>query len=254
MHLVRPLVFFDLETTGVDVDEDRVIEIACVKILPDRTKQPYQTLVNPGRFLPPEVTELTGITDEDLVAAPRFEEVADDLTLLLADSDLAGYNAVKFDLPVLRNEFGRIGRPFPAPPDAVVLDAFEILRHHEQRNLAWALDYYLGREVPDAHRAMADVMATEDIMREQILRYELRGTPTEIVARLRYPFLDSGRRLKVDGEHVIICFGKYSGHTLKDLTETDPGYVSWMMDNLDAEVVEIMKHYVHFDQPGPVDG
>lgn len=250
MHLTRALAFFDLETTGIDVEEDRIIEIACLKVFPDRSKQSYQTLVNPGRFLPPEVSELTGITDEDLVSAPRFEEIVDDLAPILADSDLAGYNAVKFDLPVLRNEFRRIERPFPAPADVVVLDAFEVLRHHEQRNLAWALKYYLDKDMPDAHRAMADVTATEDIMREQILRYELRGTPAEIVAKLRHPFLDSGRRLKLDGEHVIVCFGKYRGHTLKDLTETDPGYVVWMTENLDTEVVEIMKKYVHFETPG----
>jgi DNA polymerase-3 subunit epsilon len=246
MHLVRPLLFFDLETTGVDIEEDHVIEIACLKVFPDRTKQSYQTLVNPGRFVPSEVTELTGIADEDLVGAPSFVEIADDLEILLTGSDLAGYNAVKFDLPVLRTEFKRIGRPFPAPADVVVLDSFEILRHYEQRNLSWALKYYLGKEAPDAHRAMADVTATEDIMREQILRYELRGTPADIVAKLRYPFLDSGRRLKVDGEHVIVCFGKYRGHTLRDLTESDPGYVTWMTENMDPEIVEILKRYVHF--------
>ncbi len=249
MHLARPLVFFDLETTGVDIEEDHVIEIACLKVFPDRHKEPYQTLVNPGRFVPPEVTEITGITDEDLVGAPTFADIAEDLSLLLAGSDLAGYNAVKFDLPVLRKEFERIGRPFPCPADVVVLDAFEILRHYEQRNLSWALKYYLGHEAEDAHRAMADVTATEDIMREQILRYELRGTPADIVAKLRYPFLDSGRRLKVDGEHVIICFGKYRGHTLRDLTESDPGYVSWMTENMDPEIVEILKRYVHFEAP-----
>ena len=247
MHLARPLVFFDLETTGVDIEEDHVIEIACLKVHPDRSKQTFQTLVNPGRFVPPEVTELTGISDEDLVGAPAFRDIAEDLSLLLAGSDLAGYNAVKFDLPVLRKEFERIGQPFPAPSDVVVLDAFEILRHFEKRNLSWALKYYLDKEAPDAHRAMADVTATEDIMREQILRYELRGTPADIVAKLRYPFLDSGRRLKVDGEHVLICFGKYKGHTLRDLTESDPGYVTWMAENMDPEIVEILKRYVHFE-------
>ncbi|NNE46856.1 MAG: 3'-5' exonuclease [Rhodothermales bacterium] len=249
MHLERPLVFFDLETTGIDVEQDHVIEIACLKVFPDRQKQKFETLVNPGRFLTPEISELTGITDEHLVKAPRFAEIADELSNILANSDLAGYNAVKFDLPVLRNEFGRIDKPFPCPPDVVVLDAFEILRHHEQRNLAWTFKYYLGTEMPDAHRAMGDVAATEDIMREQILRYELRGTPAEIVSKLRYPFLDSGRRLKVDGEHVIVCFGKHRGKTLRELTESDPGYVVWMTENLDTEVVEILRRYVHFESP-----
>ncbi len=250
MHLVRPLVFFDLETTGVDIDEDHVIEIACLKVLPDRSKQSFQTLVNPGRFVPPEVTELTGITDEDLVSAPSFSDIAEDLSLLLAESDVAGYNAVKFDLPVLRKEFERIGKPFPSPADVVVLDAFEILRHFEKRNLSWALKYYLDKEAPDAHRAMADVTATEDIMREQILRYELRGTPSDIVTKLRHPFLDSGRRLKEDGDHVIICFGKYRGRTLRDLTESDPGYVTWMTENMDPEIVQILKRYIHFNASG----
>ncbi|MDX1430190.1 MAG: 3'-5' exonuclease [Rhodothermales bacterium] len=249
MHLDRPLVFFDLETTGVDVENDHVIEVALVKVWPDRTKKSFESLVNPGRFIPPEVTELTGIGDEDVKSAPTFVEIANDLEELLGDADLAGYNAVKFDLPVLQKEFERLDREMPGPSDQVVLDAFEIMRKFEQRTLGWSLNYYLSRDLPDAHRAMVDVTATEDIMREQILRYELRGTPKEIVSKLRYPFLDSGRRLKVDGEHVIICFGRYRGLTLKELTESDPSYISWMMENMDREVVDILKLYVHFDQP-----
>lgn len=249
MHLERPLVFFDLETTGIDVEHDHVIEIALVKVMTDRTKKEFESLVNPGRFIPPEVTELTGITDEDVKSAPMFEEIADDLEELLADADLAGYNAVKFDLPVLQKEFERLGRSMPGPQDQVVLDAWEIMRKFEQRTLGWSLKYYLDRDFPDAHRAMVDVAATEDIMREQILRYQLRGTPKEIVAKLRHPFLDSGRRLKVDGDHVIVCFGRYKGHTLKDLTENDPSYITWMLENMDREVVDILRLYIHFDEP-----
>ena len=244
MHLDRPIVFIDVETTGVDVEKDHIIEIACVKVMPDRSKSTYQTFVNPGKFVPAEVTELTGITDEQLTAAPRFGDIADDMTELLRDSDLAGYNAVSFDVPILRNEFGRIGRTFPGAPDQVVLDAFEILRHFERRDLAWAYRFYTDADFPEAHRALADVEATETILREQILRYNLRGTAREIAAMLRHPFLDSRRRLKKDGEHVIICFGKYRGRTLKSLTESDPGYVQWMIENLDSEVVEVLRRFV----------
>ncbi len=248
MKLDRPLLFFDLETTGIEVEEDRIIEIACLKVFPDRTQTDFESLVNPGRPIPPEVTELTGISDEHVANAPAFEELADQLTTLLHDADLAGYNAVKFDLPFLRKEFERIGRPFPAAPGQVVVDAFEILRKHEPRSLSWSLKYYLNRELPEAHRAMADVNATADIMREQILRYELRGSPEEIVTKLRHPYLDSGRRLKIENGNVVICFGRNKGLTLKRLTETDPSYIVWMRDNMDPEVVEILSRYVQFPE------
>ena len=253
MHLERPLVFFDLETTGVDVEHDHIIEIAMVKVFPDRTKADFGTLVNPGRSIPPEVTEITGISDEDVKSSPTFEEIADEVANLIEDADLAGYNAVNFDLPVVRKEFERVGRRMPGPPHQTVIDAFEIMRKYEPRTLGWALKYYLDRTLPDAHRAMADVVATEDIMREQILRYELRGTPEEIVSNLRHPFLDSRSRLKVEGEHVIICFGRYKGHTLRHVTETDGSYLTWMMENLDREVVDILRMYVRFDQPESED-
>ncbi len=250
MRLERPLLFFDLETTGVDVENDRIIEFASIKVFPDRSKNKFETLINPERVVPPEVTELTGIRDEDVLTAPVFADVADDIAELVRDADLAGFNAIKFDLPLLQREFERLDRPFPGPPGQAVVDAFEIVRHFEPRTLSWTLKYYLDRELPDAHRAMVDVVATEDIMREQILRYKLQGTPGEIAARLRHPYLDSGRRLRAEGEHVIICFGRYKGSTLKDITERDPSYLLWMNENMDREVVEILKQYVHFEKPG----
>ncbi len=249
MRLERPLLFFDLETTGVDVENDRIIEFAGIKVFPDRSKKKFETLVNPERLIPPEVTELTGIRDEDVLTAPVFADIAEDLAALIADADLAGFNAIRFDLPLLQKEFERLDRPFPGPPDQAVVDAFEIVRHHEPRTLSWTLKYYRDRVLTVAHRAMVDVVATEDIMREQILRYQLHGTPREIAARLRHPYLDSSRRLRAEGEHVIICFGRYKGSTLKDLTERDPGYLLWMKENMDHEVVQILKQYVHFEEP-----
>lgn len=243
MHLDRPLVFFDLETTGLDVEKDRVIEIACIKVHADRRQERFETFLHPERPIPAEVTELTGISNEMVADAPRFREVAPTLTGLLADADLVGYNAITFDVPMLEAEFRRAGLPVPAPEDRAVLDPLAILKKYELRTLGWAHRFYCGADISGAHRSMTDTEAAMSILREQIKRYNLAGSPRELRDEIRKPYLDDGQRFKLEGDAVQIAFGKYRNKALAYVRKTDPDYVKWMRDTMGPEVAGILDRY-----------
>ena len=240
MRLERPLVFFDLETTGLDVEKDRVIEFAGIKVFPDKRQERYETLINPGRPIPVEITRLTGITDEMVADAPAFSDVASRLVALMRDADVAGYNLSNFDLPMLEAEFRRCGLPMPGPEDRAVIDPLEILKKHEVRTLAWAYAFYMGKPLEEGHRSMQDTEAAIEILRAQIRRYGLKGTPAELQAEIRHPYLDAGKRFLKDGDAVMINFGKYRGKALDYVRKTDPDYIRWMRENLGYEVGKIL--------------
>lgn len=240
MRLDRPLFFFDLETTGLDTERDRVIEIAGIKAFPDKSQERFETFVNPERPIPPEVVELTGITDAMIAEAPTFREIVPALQKLLKDADLAGYNIANFDVPMLEAEFKRCSMPTPGPADRAIVDPLEILKKHEIRTLSWAHKFYLGEEPEEGHRSMQDTETTMKILRAQIQKYELTGTAAEIQQEIRYPYLDGGRRLKMEGEKVLINFGKYRGKALSYIRQVDPDYISWMRENLGMEVAKLL--------------
>ncbi len=241
MKLERPLLIFDLEATGLSIENARIIEIAAVRLSPGAARTAFQSLVNPEHPIPPEVQEITGITDHDVADAPAFRDLADQLDQLLDNADLAGYNAAGFDVPLLRAEYGRLGRALPGPFDRVVLDSLEILRKHEIRNLSWAHQFYFGTPIRDAHRALADVEATEQILFEQARRYDLGGAPKELVAALRFPFIDSRRKLRYEENEVVVCFGKFAGRSLASIFSEEPSYLDWMVEKLDPEVADIIR-------------
>jgi DNA polymerase-3 subunit epsilon len=241
MRLSRPLLIFDLEATGLEIERARIIEFACIRISPSEARETFESTVNPEEPIPSEVQQLTGITDEDVRGAPTFREIAPTIERLLDNADVAGYNAANFDVPLLRAEFGRLRRPLPGPYDRAVLDALEVLRKHEIRNLDWAHTFYFGRSIPDAHRALADVEATESILFEQARRYGLDGTPTDIVRTLRHPYLDSRRKLKVENDQIIVCFGKFAGKSLQFILNDEPTYLDWMIETLDPEIADIVR-------------
>ncbi len=243
MRLERPLLFFDLETTGLDADNDRIIEIACIKVHPDKRQERYETFLNPERPIPAEVTELTGITNAMVEQAPLFHEVTDALGNLLRDADLAGYNIGNFDVPMLQAEYRRAGMVMPAPAGRALLDPLTILKKFEIRTLSWAYAFYLGEAMPGAHRSMQDTEAAMHILREQIKRYELTGTPTELQIELRKPFLDDNQRLRLEGDKVFINFGKYRNKALAYVRKTDPDYLAWMRENLGEDVAAILDAY-----------
>lgn len=229
-------MFFDLETTGLDVEKDRVIEIAIIKVFPDKKQERFESFVNPGRPLPPEIIELTGISEDMVADAPVFNELTTPISNLIKESDLAGYNISNFDVPMLQAEFKRCGLPLPGPTDRAIVDPLEILKKQEVRTLSWAYQFYLGDERTEGHRSMQDTEATMEVLRAQIKRYDLKGSAAAIQSEIRYPYLDSGKRLKMEGDKVMINFGKYRGKALAYVKKVDPDYMDWMTENLGPEL------------------
>ena len=240
MHLERPLLFFDLETTGLDKERDRIIEFAGIKVFPDKRQERFETFINPERPIPDEITEITGITNEMVADAPTLQEIISTLIGLVKDADLAGHNVQNFDIPMLEAEFKRVGYTLPGPEGRAVLDTLEIIKKHEVRTLGWAYTFYLDKELTDAHRSMQDTEATVDILRAQIVKYKLKGTPQELQAAIRYPFLDAGKRFKIEKDQVMINFGKYRGKALAHIRQIDPDYLDWMRDNFGDEVEQVL--------------
>lgn len=178
MKLIRPLVVFDLETTGVSVYTDRIVQMAFIKVKPDGTTTEWQTLVNPGREIPPGATAVHGITDEMVRDAPRFRDVARKVQGGIAGCDLAGFNAARFDWPMLAAEFRRVGIDTEEP---VIVDAMKVFYRFAPRNLAAAVETYLGRAHEGAHDALSDARATLEVLRAQMKAHaELPQTPSDI--------------------------------------------------------------------------
>lgn len=179
MKLTRPLVVFDLETTGVSVYTDRIVQMAFVKLLPDGSRKEWQTLVNPGREIPPGASAIHGITDDMVRGAPRFFDLARKVEAGISGCDLAGYNAVRFDWPMLRQEFERVGIHFSEP---IILDAMKVFHRFAPRDLGAAVQTYCGRNHEKAHDALSDARATLDVIEAQVKAHagEMPTTPEEI--------------------------------------------------------------------------
>jgi len=231
--LDRPLAFFDLETTGVRIGRDRIVQIGIVRLLPGGDRERYQTLVRPGIPIPPEATEVHGITDADVADAPPLEEVAAEILGQLAGCDLGGFNCLRFDVPFLAEELHRVGTDWDHASLRVV-DVQRIYHKMEPRDLSAALKFYTGREHEGAHDALADVEATADVLLAQLERYPhlLHGT-VEFLGELsgdRQRSPDAAGKLRFD-DHGVVClnFGKYKGWSLENIGRNDPGYLQWLM-------------------------
>lgn len=246
LKLERPLAFFDLETTGVKVGTDRIVQIAIVRLMPDGSRQQYETLVNPGMPIPPESTRIHGITDLDVAMAPRLEDIAKEVMSELAGCDLAGFNCLRFDVPLLSEELLRVGHNWDHASLRVV-DVQRIFHKMEPRNLSAALKFYCGREHTGAHEALADVQATADVLLAQMERYgdlpmDVAGLGELSGDRERTP--DAGGKLMFDDlGQVCLGFGKYRGWTLETIGRNDPGYLQWLMTKADlpASTLSIMR-------------
>ncbi|MBL7950156.1 MAG: 3'-5' exonuclease [Flavobacteriales bacterium] len=237
LSLQRPLAFFDLETTGVKIGRDRIVQIGIVRLRQDGTRESYQTLVNPGMPIPPEATAVHGISDIDVALAPSLEAVAREVLDELAGCDLSGFNVLRFDIPFLTEELHRVGFEWNTSALRVV-DVQRIFHKMEPRDLGAALKFYCGREHTGAHDALADVVATADVLLAQLERYPdtLQGDISFLGElsgdRQRSP--DAAGKLKFD-ERGAIClsFGKYAGWTLENIGRSDPGYLQWLMTKAD---------------------
>ncbi|HRF80498.1 MAG TPA: 3'-5' exonuclease, partial [Flavobacteriales bacterium] len=231
--LQRPLAFFDLETTGTRIGKDRIVQIGIIRLLPNGTRESYQTLVNPEMPIPAEATAVHGISDSDVADAPTLGAVARVILDELAGCDLSGFNVLRFDIPFLTEELHRVGYEWNTA-DLRVVDVQRIFHKMEPRDLSAALRFYCGKEHSGAHDALADVEATADVLLAQLKRYPeaLQGDVAFLGEfsgdRQRSP--DAAGKLKFDEKGAIcLSFGKYAGWTLENIGRNDPGYLQWLM-------------------------
>jgi len=230
LELKRPLAFFDLETTGVDIVKDRIIEIAIIKVLPNGQREQFVRRVNPQIPIPPESSAIHGIYDTDVATAPTFKEIAKDVDDFLDNCDLAGYQSNKFDIPMLVEEMLRVGIEFSIKKRKCV-DVQQIFFKKEQRTLSAALKFYCDKTLDNAHQAENDVNATIDVFFAQLDRYE------DLEPNIDYLHEFSGTSQIVDFAQRIIVkdgvyyfnFGKHKGKPVIDVLNNEPQYYDWMM-------------------------
>lgn len=231
IKLNRPLAFFDLETTGVNVGTDRIVEYSILKIMPDGKREVRTQRVNPGIPIPPHTTEIHGISDEDIKDEPKFEDLAPNLYIFLHDCDLGGYNSNKFDIPLLVEEFGRCGYEFDIS-ERKLIDVQNIFHKMEQRTLAAAYQFYCDKSLENAHSAEADNLATFEILEAQLEKYDKLEPNVDFLHEFskRGNHVDlAGRFAKNQNGDVVINFGKHKGKTVESILEQEPSYYSWMM-------------------------
>ena len=232
LKLRRPIVFLDLETTGVDPAKDRIVEVSLVKVQPDGSEEVKTRRINPGMPIPPESTQVHGITDDDVKDEPRFEQIAKSLAAYIEGCDLAGYNSNKFDIPVLAEEFLRAGVDVDLKKRKFV-DVQTIFHKMEQRTLVAAYKFYCDKDLTEAHSAEADTLATYEVLKAQLDRYPDLENDVEFLARFteQNRCADYAGRILYDKDDVeVFGFGKYKGRPVAEVFREEPGYYSWMMN------------------------
>lgn len=230
LKLHRPLCFFDLETTGVNVTKDRIVEISILKVFPDGHRESKTWLVNPERAIPPETTAIHGVSDEDVKDAPTFQELAPEVIGLIRDADLAGYNSNKFDIPVLAEELMRAGIDYDLRQSRAV-DVQNIFHKKEQRTLEAAYRFYCAKDLQNAHSAEADTMATYEVLKGQLDKYEDLENDVKYLSEYsnRFRAADFAGFIIINQEgKECFSFGKYRQQPVEEVLERDPGYYSWI--------------------------
>lgn len=233
LNLKRPLVFFDLETTGVNISNDRIVEISIVKIIPGKEDAPEirTRRINPEMPIPAEATAVHHITDKDVADEPTFRQIAKSLADYIQGCDIAGFNSTRFDIPLLDEEFQRAGVEFDFHK-ANFVDVQTIFHKMEPRNLTAAYRFYCNKELEGAHGAQADTLATYEVLLAQLERYE--GLPTDVVELAKFSSqnnnVDLAGRLIYDSKgREVINFGKYKGQLASEVLAKDAGYLGWIM-------------------------
>lgn len=229
LELERPIVFFDLETTGTDVQNDRIVQISLLKLFPDQREEVITHLINPGIPIPPEATEVHGITDEDVLNEPPFEERANVIYEFLRECDIGGFNIHRFDLPLLRIELNRVGINYVIG-DVLVVDPMVIFMKKEPRDLTTAYRKYCGQELEGAHDAEVDIRATKDVFLGQIEYYDdLGNNLSEIAAFSTFStnrIADiTGKLIYNENNELLFNFGMHNGARVID----NPDYARWML-------------------------
>ena len=233
ISLKKPLCVFDLETTGLQITTDRIVQIAIIKILPDGSKKDLNLVVNPEMVIPQEVIDIHGITNERALQAPTFKQLAPEIIIFIGDSDLAGFNSNKFDIPLLAEEFLRVDAKFDLSQRAFI-DVQNIFHKMEQRTLVAAYKFYCGKTLENAHDAMYDTIATWEVLEKQIEKYDL-NTNVKALADLsrtgNHKILDMAGRIALnENDEVVYNFGKHKGKTIENIAKTEPGYYGWMLE------------------------
>ncbi|MBU0488834.1 MAG: 3'-5' exonuclease [Bacteroidetes bacterium] len=229
--LYRPMAFFDIESTGIDVIKDRIVEISVLKLQPDGSRLVYTARVNPGIPISPRATEIHGISDADVADCPSFKEISGDLNVFLKQCDLSGYNAQKFDIPMLDEEFTRAGIDFEVEKRRIV-DVMNIFHKMEQRTLAAAYKFYCDKELVNAHSAQADVTATYEILLAQLDRYDNLKSDVESLSEFSAHTRNAdlvGRIVFDDNDVEVFNFGKHKGKKVVDVFKVEPSYYDWMI-------------------------
>lgn len=240
----RPIVFFDLETTGTNITTDRIVELSVIKIHPDGEREERTRRLNPEMPIPAEATAIHHISDADVANEPTFRQIAKNFFIFLEGCDLGGYNIVKFDLPVLIREFQRAGLQFSTEGRRVV-DAYTIFCRMEPRNLTAAYKFFCGKKLEGAHGAFADTQATVEVFAAQLERY---GSPdytdlpegigkfpanmdelNEFCVSQRPDWIDANGRFKWRGDEAVVSFGRYNGTPLKKIAEQYPDFLRWLL-------------------------
>ena len=232
LNLKNPLVFFDLETTGVNIVKDRIIEISFVKVCPNGQEICKTRRINPGMPIPPESTAIHGITDEDVKDCPTFKEIAKSLAAQIKGCDLAGYNSNRFDIPLLAEEFIRAGVDIDLNRRKFV-DVQTIYHKMEQRTLAAAYKFYCNKDLNNAHTAEADTMATYEVLKAQLDRYPELQNDIDFLSK--YSSYNNnvdfaGRMIYNDKGEEFFNFGKYNGQLVTDVLRRDPNYYEWIIN------------------------
>jgi len=230
LQLTKPLAFIDLETTGINLATDRIIEIAIIKVLPDGKRSIKRKLINPRMPIPKQSSDVHGITDEMVKDAPVFKDVAHELKQMLDGCDIAGYNSNRFDIPLLVEEFLRADVDFDMKGRRL-LDVQNIFHKMEQRTLSAAYKFYCNKNLDGAHSAEVDASATHEILIAQLERYPDLGTSIDSVLKLigEESIVDFARRFILENGVEIFNFGKYKGKAVADVLRNEPQYYDWMM-------------------------
>jgi len=228
LYTDRPIVIFDLETTGVDPEADRIVQFAAVKLDCDfvRAGTLFRT-IDPEMNIEPGATAVHGISNEDVKGAPKFAEVATDINMFIHDCDLAGHNGIAFDIPLLMNEFDRVGMELDISKRRLI-DTLELFRHFFPHSLAYALKHYCGEELEGAHDALCDTEATVKIFKAQLATHALNVDTASKLSYGKRVTLD-GKLAKNDEDKIIINFGKHKGKELDWFVHHDVGFLDWIL-------------------------
>lgn len=240
----RPLVFFDLEATGVNILNDRIVEISVVKIFPDGRREVKTRRINPEMHIPEEASAIHGIYDKDVANEPTFRAISKNFFIYLEDCDLGGYNITKFDIPMLTREFSRAGLTFTTA-NRRIIDAYNIFCRMEPRNLSAAYKFFCGKDMKDAHSAEADTLATVEIFEGEIKRYSQmtrEDYPEDIEKwpetldefhtfcnQRMIDSIDPDGRFKWKNGEAVVAFGKNAGTSLRRIAIDNPDFLRWIL-------------------------